>query len=271
LVQAGRYLRREEFQKHLPELASGLKSLLRQVSSAVAQVNDDGSLTEVLNQVYQQFIRESYTAAAATNQKANASVNWHMKSGDLAGIFDDWPDVHLNSLFGAKTDHVWHLLDALACLRDLTLRYRYFDGYHFLAAVNDLRRGPFKDGLAPVEKNTAKVNLSVVELSVMEKVLELFVAGVEGLIAQLACCLRVAGQEDRAGKIDPPHVHLVPPNGPVSVDPHELEQLLRVVEAGDDYAVYTLGLPGNARNLCFDDQGVLTPLTVPRETTAAVE
>ncbi len=176
------------------------------------------------------------------------SEGWYFDDGESAD-----GGYGLPGLQGLKADYVWHALEAFGHLESVTLRYRRFDGYHFLACVNDLR----------VENKDTRPD---VPFERVEKVLDLFVSGLETLVAQLAWCVRLAGHPDRAAAIEPGGVRVVPPEPFRPPDPSALSRVLRVVEGGDRWAVYTLGIPGkgSAANLCCHHVNRVVRLDTPR-------
>lgn len=147
------------------------------------------------------------------------------------------------SLFSTKADYLWQALDALLCLENVTRYYRYYDGYHFLAALNELRVN-YKDNMAPN-----------VPLSVIERIMDLFVVSIEGLLAQLSWCVKVAGKKELADRFRPPGVRIQVPEDIVLPSSEELASVLRVNVTGEEWEVYTLGIPGKSTvsKLCYQD------------------
>lgn len=135
------------------------------------------------------------------------------------------------SMLGTKLDYLWEALDTASHLENVTRRYRYFDGYHFLATLADLRV-------------TSKDTRPQVSLPVIELVFDLFLASIEGIIAQLAWCLELAGHRDLASAIRPATVVVRPPDGFVPPDVDLLERVLRVRVTDGVPEVFTLGIPG---------------------------
>lgn len=137
-----------------------------------------------------------------------------------------------SSLLRSKGDYFWQALDVVAMLNHIAAQYRNFDGYHLLGALNDWR--VFLKGETPTQR-----------LPQAERILELFLNSIEGLVAQLAWCLKVAGHEERANRILPPTVSLHEPDGYSAPSAEEVAALLRVEETGDRYRLGTLGIPGS--------------------------
>jgi len=162
------------------------------------------------------------------------------------------PQARLNSLVGTKIDHIWQIVDAVTCLNFATYHYRYFDGYHLLGSIFDLRL---------LNKDTAPR----VSLATINTVMGLFVAGLEGLIAHLSWCLTLAGEEERAERILPPTVQMKPRDGFTAPDRKELEQVLTAADRKEGYAVYTLGIPGRntVNRLCYHGGGGIEVLNTP--------
>ncbi len=97
---------------------------------------------------------------------------WYI--GEVLKPFPDYAHCaeKIDSLLGTKIDYLWEILDLFTGMERATRRYRHYDGYHFLAAINDLRIwGEDADHPAGVR------------LDVMEHVLGLFVASLERLRA----------------------------------------------------------------------------------------
>ena len=168
---------------------------------------------------------------------------WYRDNLDV--VLGDSPLAKLPTVFGTKVDYLWQLLDVLGCLGHATYRYRYCDGYHLLGAIDNLRL-TFKD-MGP------NVNTST-----MAVVMDLFLCGIQGLVSHLSWCLRLAGHTERADRLDlaPGAVTLVAPEGFVPPATQDLDEVLRVLERPDGYAVYTLGIPGkeSAPYLCYQQR-----------------
>jgi hypothetical protein len=166
--------------------------------------------------------------------------DWHTKREKLLKMFPSWPLACLGSQLGMKSDHIWHTIDAISLLERVTRRYRYYDGYHLLAVLNDLRIH-WKDLNVPPPGDTLLI----------ETVLEFFLSGLEGLVAQLSWCLRMAGHPDKAEQIAALHVRVEPPDD--FQPPEGLSEVLQVRENDDKYGVFTLGIPGAPKRLrCFN-------------------
>jgi hypothetical protein len=135
------------------------------------------------------------------------------------------------SLFGTKSDFLWKTLDVFVCLNSLTQQFRYYDGYHFLASLNDLR-----------VKN--KDTCPHVPLSMIEAVMDLFVASIEGIIAQLSWCVALSGEVEIAKKIRSPNILIQPLEGFKPPQNQDLLEIIRVNHLETEWEVYTLGIPG---------------------------
>ena len=154
------------------------------------------------------------------------------------------PAHFMPSLLGSKADHLWSALDTACAIDAHTRRLRYYDGYHFLACLNDLRvQG----------KDTAPQ----VPADVMEVVLELFVSSLEGILAQLAWCVEQCGQAEQAAAFRPRGVMVRPPEGFEAPAADQLGQLIQVKGGGAGWEVFVLGIPGEANKgkLCYHDRG----------------
>jgi len=154
------------------------------------------------------------------------------------------PVSSLPSLLSSKADHLWAALDTASCIDGLTQRFRYYDGYHFLAALNDLR----------VQGKDTRPQVSA---DVMEQIVELFVASLGGILTQLAFCVEMCGHPELAEPIRPPGVELRLPVGFEPPDPEQLANLIQVVPGKSAWEVFVLGIPGaaNKGKLCYHDNG----------------
>lgn len=164
---------------------------------------------------------------------------WHRKDDAfrkaMESVSDD-PDVReaaiLGSLYRTKSDHLWATLDVASLLSQITFTHRYYDGYHFLSTLNDLRVC-YKESIPDVGP------------AVISTVFELFLMSLEGLVAQLEFCLRTAGAVERADALIPPGVRVVTDSGYAPPDPEQFAKLFRVSDADDEFAVGVLGIPGS--------------------------
>ncbi len=172
--------------------------------------------------------------------------DWYI--GDVLKPFPDYAygTEKIPSLLGSKIDYLWEILDLFSAMERATRRCRHYDGYHFFAAINDLRVWG-KDADHPTG----------VELDVIENVLELFVASLEGLLAQLSFCARLAGETALADRITPPGVVVRPSEKVKLPTPKELSGVMEVKRHAKGWSISTLGIPGEGtRNrLCFDRMG----------------
>jgi hypothetical protein len=153
--------------------------------------------------------------------------------------------LHYGSMRGLTLDALMAFLDATEKLRAALIPIAYFDGYHFLGLVQDLRN---------LEKGMSPRNLHP---RVVHKVFELFLMGFEGLVAQLRGCLEMSGRRDLSDRIP---VGTVALKGIPKLGSHEriaLQRVMRVVDQNGQYAVYTVGIPGGraVTQLAFDLPG----------------
>ncbi|SHJ82892.1 hypothetical protein SAMN02745216_02364 [Desulfatibacillum alkenivorans DSM 16219] len=167
---------------------------------------------------------------------------WYIK--ELIGEPPEWyPDHKLHSKLGGKLDYGWKALDAAVDLEALTRRHRYMDGYHLLACINDLRIGI---------KDATKTRFP---LSTVEKILDLFVASLEGIMAQLSWCVEMAGHEDLAAKIQPPNIRIQPPADFSPPSKEAMKDVIRIVQDDYGWSIYQLGLPGRSNKLSYFSRG----------------
>lgn len=143
----------------------------------------------------------------------------------------DAADRPMASLLSTKLDYVWEVMDTLTLVNHATCRIRHFDGYHLLSAIHDLR----------LENKDTRPQVGLSAISV---IMDLYVAGIQGLIAHLAWCLELAGEKERAAKIRPPNIEIRIAPGFAPPPVPELNKVLRVQAHDDHYAVYCLGIPG---------------------------
>jgi hypothetical protein len=120
----------------------------------------------------------------------------------------------------------------------------HFDGYHLLAVLADLRNA-FKDQ-GPKELSRQKLNI----------IFELFVAGYEGLAAQLQWVLRAAGHGDLVR--DWPELR-VAVTAPIIDAANGLAPAIKVTrgESAERFRVFLRGFPGTeaGKNFCCDVNG----------------
>ena len=161
------------------------------------------------------------------------------------------PTAMLQSLFKTRGDYSWCVMELHSILTNLSYPYRFFDGYYLINAINDLRVR-YKGNPYPK-----------VDFPIAETLLDLFLASIEGLVAQLAFCLKAVGQTERAEEIVPKNVVIQLPQefSPPAIE--DLNKLLQVVETPDGYAVCMLGSPsGDAqRKLTYHEGGLPRPLS----------
>jgi hypothetical protein len=194
--------------------------------------------------------RERFAAALSSclgdDEQNYRSDDWYPE-GILR--FSGAPFARTASILGTRLDYVWLAMDAIGAVAASFYRYRYFDGYHSLAVINDLRN-EFKD-------TTPRVDLATIS-----QVIDLYVSGIQGIVAHLAWCLTMLGHQKRAARIMPPNLQFVPPPDFSPPQPDELGALVQVVEQSDaEYGVFVRGIPGKgiASDLCFHSpaRGVL--------------
>lgn len=178
------------------------------------------------------------------------SRGWYI--GDLAdhSAAKSADQVELPSLLGTKVDYLWQSMSLVLELEQATRRFRYYDGYHFLSCVLDLR-------------NAHKGAIPPMPLPVLERVLDLFLAGLEGIIAQLAFCVECAGESDLAGQISPEAVSVTPPPSFSPPSSEDLAAVFAVRKNGADWCTYMLGIPGKGTvgKLCYQDGQEVRRLT----------
>jgi hypothetical protein len=124
-----------------------------------------------------------------------------------------------------------------ADLAQWTIRQmQYSDGYHFLAMVRD-------------QRNTEKDHTPEISEATLGSIVELFLAGAEGLLMQLRSCIALAGHRDLAMQIvlddiqaDQQPIQL--PDQDASVA--DVMAVVRGTDAGE-YEIFTKGAPGAQR------------------------
>lgn len=140
---------------------------------------------------------------------------------------------------GTNGDILIAALDGAERLRFALRPMLHFDGYHLLALMQDLRN--VYKGLPPPPEH----------LDVVEHMLELFVFGFEGLVAQLKWLMIASGRDDLAQAINTPSIEAVAPN----VRVEGLERAFAVEQNDHGSMVFSLGIPGkdSSNRLAFDD------------------
>lgn len=218
----------------LEEIALAYWELLSLLSNARAtgdRDEDDHSVAEAMGAFF-----------ADDQLNVTESKEWYigdLVDGSVSKIVDE---VILPSLLGTKVDYLWQSMSLILQLERATRRFRYYDGYHFLACVLDLRNA-YKGAIPPMP------------LSLLEKVLDLFLSGLEGIIAQLAFCVEQSGELDLVERIAPEGVKIMLPPlfSPPSAE--ELAVVLAVRKTDADWYTYVLGIPGkdSVGKLCYQD------------------
>ncbi len=231
-------------QWNTPGVADNLSALAQAGATAQMAGPRSSELYETLEQMLARIITLDPTSERYSEQLSDLWRAW--MSDQTLGLVKDgtgWYTDKLaekggdprllpfKSLCGVKGDSLWHLLDAMTLFTHVTQRYRYADGYHLLAAINDLRR---------IGKDTPPD----VGLPVIETVLEFFVASLEGLVAQLAWFLEVSERPESAQTIQSKNVRIKAPATFKKPNLEKLEEIMKVHDPGDGYAIYTLGIPG---------------------------
>ena len=222
---------RPESDHRLDEVIGSLQDLLRALADAEDAFQADPA-TDGLNplaRVMAWFFGDEGLAMTSGKSWYDPTPAEHSPFGGL-----------LPSMLGSKADHLWHTLDACTYLAGATLKYRHFDGYDFLSAITDLR-------------NRYKGSTPEVECSVIEHVLDLFLGSLEGLIAQLAFCAALGGQEALADRVRPRAVLVTPPDDFQPPAREELDQVMRVEVTEKGWEIFTLGHPGEGASdqLCY--------------------
>lgn len=158
--------------------------------------------------------------------------SWNREKFDTEADLGPCVGPTLKSMYQAKGNHLWSLLDVLGHVSHATQNYRYCDGYQLLSALFELRL-------------KSKDSIPQVPLETIMAIMDLFLAGVRGIVAHLALCLRYAGSEKRAARLEQATgLCLELPQGVAAPTPEAVAAVLRVEDRGDDYAAYVLGIPG---------------------------
>jgi hypothetical protein len=130
---------------------------------------------------------------------------------------------------GFGLDFVLSAIDAAEKLRSVILPVAFFDGYHLLALIGDLRN---------LEK---KYGPEKIDVRVLHKLMELFLLGFEGLVLQLRWCIAASGRLDLAEEI-PLETLRSPllPTEPIQ----NISTAFRVLGESGNYEVFSIGIPG---------------------------
>jgi hypothetical protein len=156
---------------------------------------------------------------------------WHIEDlGEKTATFFPQHGDTESLLVGTKSDYAWQLLDTFQRVENISRRYRYYDGYHFLAALNDIR---VENKIVPP-----------VPLEMIETILDLFIASIEGIISQLSWCVSISGEEELAEGIHPHGIYVLPPSQFKPPPIEELSKVLKVKKSDKEWEVFTLGIPG---------------------------
>ena len=148
------------------------------------------------------------------------SDGWYLEPSVLNDIFPNYFEKGITpSMTGMKSDYVWLLIDAISRLEDFTYKYRYYDGYQFLAVLNDLRVSYWKNVKKPA-----------IPIRTVEKCLELFLMSIEGILAQLGWCLSLLGEEKLSRSLTSKSVYVVPAQDFHPPKETDLSKLMRVVK-----------------------------------------
>ena len=208
---------REEARKRMGELFAAFLHLAKELHQGrTGEADEPNSAAELAKLIWQEDLG------------LTASDGWY-PGHELRK--EDGPYAFLPSMLGSKADHLWAALDTACAIDGATQRLRHYDGYHLLATLNDLR---------VQDKDTAPD----VPGAVIEQVMELFVASLEGLLAQLSWCVELAGFPELAAPFRPADVALRPAEGFVAPSPDDVAQVLRVVPGEGQWEVFVLGIPG---------------------------
>jgi len=237
--QASKYLKLDENNKkavdkpHTEELCQAMLVLFEYVSNIKSK--SDGSCEASLSEGMRSAMK---FLANSSELNMSETRGWYVPMMNTL-IPEHYMDGQMPSLLGSKMDHMWCLLDALSSLNSVTQHSRYYDGYHLLAAINDLR----------VENKDTRPD---VPCKAIDKILDLYVNGIQGIIAQLAWCIHLSGEDTLSETISPPTIEIRPPEHFKRPTIEELSRVMRVVANENEWAVFTLGIPGEgtAKKLC---------------------
>lgn len=208
------------------ELEASTQDLINRISTHEnghgKSKKNNGSLWETLGA----FVSDP-VLAMTSNHCYSKQVEKEIRSSSFDG--------YIPSLFGSKADLLWQAMDAMVHLHHITRRYRYFDGYHLLSCIHDLR----------LENKDTRPQ---VKTSAIEAILDVFLSSLEGLIAQLSWVVEAIGEKDLATMIRPPSIQVSPPKEFIMPSREDLSRMVCVDKnpkgKEGEWAVYTLGIPG---------------------------
>ncbi len=161
--------------------------------------------------------------------------DWYVKPNqlDLNKIDDSiLPSIHMPSLFGSKSDFLWHALDLLNYIRIVTSPFRCYDGYSLLACIGDLRI---------LDKDSAPETDS----KVIEEIMQILFWSLQGLVAQLKFCLNMM-EFPTAEHIPLDALKLETPPDFKKPNKSDMKKLMRIREKNDGrYELFVRGIPGS--------------------------
>lgn len=183
-----------------------------------------------------------FTTSEALKSMFNLSNQHNLKSADWFIPAELRPDIKelpykvIPSLLASRGDYIWSYLDMMSSFQTVLRPLRFFDGYHLLSAIGDIRNS-YK----------GKPPSADFEYSNIERVLELALWGLEGLVAQLKFCLEQAGHRKVSSPIPLTSVDLTAETEFEMSVRDEIEEIMKVErDEKGGYKVYVLGIHGAA-------------------------
>jgi len=214
------------------ELMDGLSALLNQFSKLKVTYSEESSLDDLAALMDQ--VEGNMWNNVVDKDAALHSNEFYDNTFALGGELEKMP-LASGALRGTRLDLMMAMFDwaeyAVPSLRHL----QYADGFHFLAMVRD-------------QRNTEKDHRPVISEATLWSIIELFLAGAEGLLFQLRTCLELTGHRDVAHRITLDTADDIDENDDAALPEGAATlgdvMVVRIDDADDGYEVFTKGAPG---------------------------
>lgn len=241
LQELNRYQGSPDFLWHHVSRAS--MELMNQIASiaAMPQSQSEGAGADSTSDLFAAF------SGWLEHPELHMGEDWWKNGTPATFLVPGLAESELKSLFGTTRAAYWWILDLLQEIRFATMPFRAYDGYLLLAILNDLR----------VENKAVPKFLGNADL--LSVVLEAFLLGFEGLVAQLKFVLEeIGGQAAEAARgIALQNIELLRPVEYMPPKPSHLSSVVRWQRTPDGSGLFVLGIPGKPDRLTIHHQGTL--------------